>query len=77
MWLAVELIIAAIAYVRGWGARPFLIILGAFVLSLLVQLASGNSLEGLMQALDIAVGAILIIMVIKGRKKPKRVGKLP
>lgn len=72
MWLVVEIVVAAIASVRGWGAGPFLIILGAFVLSLLVQLASGNGLEGLMQALDLAAGGLLVIMAFKGRKKPKK-----
>jgi hypothetical protein len=72
MWLAVEIVIAAIASLRGWGASPFLIILGAFVLSLLIQAATGDSLFGLSQALDFAVGAVLVLMAFKGRKKPKK-----
>jgi hypothetical protein len=77
MWLAVEIVIAAIASVRGWGSGPYLIVLGAFIVGLLIQVASGDGLYGLTQALDVAVGVILVAMAFKGRKKPKKVGKVP
>lgn len=72
MELAIDIVIAAIASWRGWGAGPFLIIAGVFALKLLVQLAIGDGLEGLMQGLDMAVAAALVIMALKGRKKPKK-----
>jgi hypothetical protein len=75
MDLAVEIVLAAIASWRGWGAGPFLIIVGAFALKLLAQLATGNGLEGLMQALDVAVIVGLVIMGLKGRKKPQKAKK--
>jgi hypothetical protein len=77
MWLVIEIFVAAIASIRGWGSLPFLLVLGKFVLDLLLQAATGDSLYGLTQALDVAVGVILVGMAFKGRKRPKKAGKVP
>jgi hypothetical protein len=77
MELVVEIVLAVLASVRGWGVGPYIIVAGAYVLKLVVQLATGDGFEGLMQALDLAVVAALTIMALKGRKRPKKAGKVP
>jgi hypothetical protein len=72
MVLVFQIVLGAIAAWRGWGAAPFVIIFGAFALSLLVQMATGERLAGPMQAVDFAVAAILIAMAYKGRRKLRK-----
>lgn len=70
MWLLIiEVIAAIIASVRGWGAKPIILLGGTILFGVFIGAIVGTSGMGLMQLVDIIVVIILVIMAITGKKR--------
>lgn len=70
MWLlAIEIIAAIVAALRGWGARPFIILGASMLVGLGLAMTVGSDGLGLMQFIDYAVVIILVVMALMGKNK--------
>lgn len=74
MWLlAVEIVAAIIASLRGWGAKPWLLVGGTVGVGLILGAMVGPDAMLFLQVVDYIVVAILVIMAIAGKRSSQPV----
>lgn len=72
MWLlAFEIIVAITAVARGWGIWPIALVGGSFALGLILGPTASYDTIIFMTIIDWIVIAIVTVMAIIGRKKPR------